>query len=67
MQPRVALVLTMNIFWFYLGASRTVLSPDFTEVIRKSELSGVWVVIHCSVRQVHLIIWVQRAGQHYLV
>ena len=30
MWPRVALELTVTIFQFYLGASLTVLNPDFT-------------------------------------
>ena len=36
MWPRVALGLTVIIFWFNLGTSLTVLNPDFTRVIRKS-------------------------------
>ena len=36
MWPRVALGLILNTFLFYLGASLTVLNPDFTGVIRKS-------------------------------
>ena len=35
-RPRVARGLTLQIFCFYLGASLTVLNPDFTRVIQKS-------------------------------
>ena len=40
MWPKVDLGLTLNIFRFYLGASLTVLNPDFTRVIQKSVLSS---------------------------
>ena len=52
MRPRVALGLTLNIFWFYLGASPTVFNPDFTRLIQKSaDTSGH--IINNAVQTAH--------------